>query len=72
MRGRLIAYCTALFLNLAIISGTLTVVEVERPPIVRIRPRTQVTSRFAPGELVANGSVAVLPLRARRAAFHAN
>jgi len=72
MRRRLIAYCTALFLNLAIVSGTLTVVEAERPPIVRVRPRAQATGRFAPGELVANGSVVVLPLHARRSAFHAN
>ncbi len=72
MRRRLIAYCTALFLNLAIVSGTLTVVEVEHPPIVRIRPRTRVTGRFSPGELLTDGSVAVLPLHAQRSAFHAN
>ncbi len=72
MRRRLIAYCTALFLNVAIVSGTLTVVEVAHPPIVRIRPRARITSRFAPGELLADGSVVVLPLHARRSAFHAN
>lgn len=72
MRRRLTAYCAAFLLNLAIVSGSLTVTVVEHLPIVRLRRQFRGMSRFAPGEMLDNGAIVVLPLHVHRSAFHAN
>jgi len=73
VRRRLFAYLTAALLNLAVVSGTLPVREIERIPIVRLQRRQAGnTGRFHPGELTAGGAVLVRVYRANRFAINEN